>query len=119
MPAAKYDLIIEEGSKFDLDITWKDEDESLIDLTGYEARMQIRVYKNSQTYLAEWTSDDYITLGGAAGTIAIEVGADVTADLHWQDFKGYYDLEIYDPNDDSNVTRILEGRVRYSREVTR
>lgn len=118
MPAAKYDIIIEEGAKFELDITWEDEDGNAVDLTGLSARMRFKRSKSDTTTLAEWNSDSGdITLGGAAGTIAVAIGADVTADLDWYDFKPYYNLEIYDAGDSTNVTRILEGRVEYSKDI--
>jgi len=118
MPAAKYDLIIEEGAKFELDITWTDNSGTAIDLTGLSARLRMKRNKTDATTLAEWTSDaGDITIGGSAGTIAVSIGADITAGLDWYDFKPYYNLEVYDALDSSNVTRLLEGRIKYSRDI--
>jgi hypothetical protein len=55
-----------------------------------------------------------ISLGGANGTIDIDILASKTGALTFK--WGYYDLELTDGS--SNVTRILEGRVRLSKQVT-
>jgi hypothetical protein len=116
MAAGNYDLVIEQGATFYQEIIWKDSSETPIDLTGYTARMQVRkTVKSSDTILSLTTENGRITLGDDAGTITLEVDAEDTADL--TEFCGVYDLEL--EAGDGTVTRLLQGQIEVSREVTR
>jgi hypothetical protein len=42
MAAGKYSFIIEQGATTNFQINWNDETGSAVDLSGYQARMQIR-----------------------------------------------------------------------------
>lgn len=115
MPAAEYDLIAEQGATFQRTLTWKDDDDSLIDLTGYTARMQVRPNVNSSSLVLDLTTENgRITLGGVAGTIDLVVAADVMATLNPQ--IAVYDLELISGIE---VTRIIEGEFIINPEVTR
>ena len=86
-----------------------------VDLTGYSARMQVRPETESSEVLVELTTENgRLTLGGAAGTIVMEIEADVTETF---DNDGVYDLEIY--NTDGKVYRVIKGRFVIQPEVTR
>jgi hypothetical protein len=116
MPAGKYDITIEEGATFLLSCTWKDAAGDPIDLTGYSAAMQVRRYKTAaDTLLDVSSSGGEITLGDAAGTIEVAIPATETAALTGE--VAVYDLELTDGS--GVVTRLLEGDVTISREVTR
>lgn len=116
MAAGNYDLTIEQGATFYQQIIWKDANEDPIDISGYTARMQIRkTVKATTSILSLTTENGRITLGGAAGTITLEVAAEDTADL--TEFCGVYDLEL--EASDGTVTRLLQGQIEVSREVTR
>lgn len=110
--AGNYDLTIEQGADFDATFTWKDDSDALIDLTGYTARMKIKTAVGGET-IASLTSAAGITLGGAAGTIAVHIAATDTAAYSFP--RAVYDLELVSG---ASVTRLLEGNVRLSREVT-
>lgn len=112
MAAGKYHLTIEQGATFARTFTWKDENDDPIDLTSYTARAKMKT--PSGTEIASLTDADGLTLGGAAGTIAMELSADATAAMTFE--IGVWDLELEDDND--VVTRLLEGDVWLSREVT-
>jgi hypothetical protein len=116
MPAAYHDIYIEQGATFVKEIIWKDEDGNPFDLTGFTARMQIRRKKSSETseYTAT-TENGSINLGDDAGTISILIPAIYTADFDFT--KGVYDLELISYA--GVVTRVLEGGVEVSKEVTR
>lgn len=117
MGAGTYHITIEQGSNFELVITWKDEDGELIDLTGYTARMQVRrEFSDSSAMLSLTTENGRITLGGVLGTITISVPASVTSTLSWQG-KALYDLELVSSG--GQVTRLLKGKVTLELEVTR
>ncbi len=42
MAASKYTFTVEQGTTTDFEIQWNDSDNQPIDLTGYEAKMQIK-----------------------------------------------------------------------------
>lgn len=116
MSAGKYDFYIEQGATFYQPIVWKDENDDPVDLTGYTARMQIRkTVKSTDPLISLTTTNGRITLGGAQGTVTLEIAAEDTADF--TTFCGVYDLEV--EASDGTVTRLLEGQVEISREVTR
>ena len=112
----RYDMTIYQGASFDTTLTWKVGDPATpVNLTGYTARLQVRTSTDAATTALELTtSNGGITLGGAAGTIALAVSASATTSLS----PGYYvyDLELVNG---STVTRLVEGRVTVSAEVTR
>ena len=87
-----------------------------IDLTGYDARMQIREKRTSSTFIEELTvGNGGITLGGALGTIALLIDDATTAGYTFK--TAVYDLEIISAG--SIVTRLLQGTVTLSTEATK
>lgn len=111
-----YDFHIDQGATFRKVIVWKDPNDVPINLTDYTARMQIRKTINSdEVYVEATTENGYITLGGANGTIEISIPASVTKDFQFR--RGVYDLEL--ESSGGIVTRLLQGCVFVSREVTR
>ena len=118
MAASKVNLSIQQGATFRKKITWKTgTPATLVDLTGYTARMQIREEVVAEAVLIELsTANSRITLGGAAGTIELYLPPSVTEAIDWE--SGVYDLELVEP-DGINVVRLFEGSVTISPEVTR
>jgi len=114
MAAGLYDITIEQGATFQLNLTWKDSNGSPINLTGYSARMQVRESYESEDVIVSLVSPTNITLGGALGTILITIANSVTSSLSF--VEGVYDLELIVG---STVTRLLQGKAIISREVTR
>jgi hypothetical protein len=112
----RYDLEIKQGATLSLTATWKDSTEAVINLTGYTARMQVRSAYDATSTILSLTSSSGITLGGAAGTIAITASATVTAALT-APWAGVWDLELVSGG--GVVTRLLEGAATVSPEVTR
>lgn len=111
-----YDLIIYVGATFTRRVVWKDSLGALIDLTGYTARMQIRQsVRNPAILLTLTTENGGITLGGAAGTVDLLLTSTQTAALTAR--AGVYDIELIDST--GVVTRLLQGAVEISPEVTR
>tara|TARA_R110000868_G_scaffold19150_4_gene82786 strand:+ start:5585 stop:5935 length:351 start_codon:yes stop_codon:yes gene_type:complete len=116
MAAVNYDITIEQGATFQLNLVWKDPNGTAINLTGYTARMQVREKVTSTTALISLTTENGgITLGGAAGTIAVVAAATATDDITVK--RGVYDLELISSG--GIVTRLIEGCVTISPEVTR
>lgn len=116
MPAANYDILIEKGATFRLGLTWRDANGTPVDLTNWSARMQIRESINDAEAAVDLSSPSAgIALGGTAGTISVTITAAQTAALTIR--RGVYDLEVQDIV--GNVTRLLQGAVEVSPEVTR
>lgn len=116
MSAGKYDFYIEQGATFNKTITWNDGNSVPVNLSGYTARMQIRKSFSSDTPILTLTTENgHIALGGALGTITLTLQAADTEPL--ETFCGVYDLELESAS--GFVTRLLEGQVTISREVTR
>ena len=118
MVAARYDITIEQGSKFESTIIYKDSNGNIVDLTGYTAEMQIReTVASATTLITLSTSNGRITITGASGQIDLSINATDTDDLDFE--RGVYDLEITPASGADNTIRILQGKVALSKEVTR
>lgn len=116
MPAAKYNIVMEQGGKFEFTVRAKTADGLVMDLSGFSGKLQIRSSAPDVIVLFEAsTANGRIAIEGPTGTVAVAVGADVTAVQTWQ--AGVYDLEV--SNGASNVFRIVEGFAYLSPEVTR
>jgi hypothetical protein len=126
MSAGRYSFVIEQGSTLNLELQYKDANGNPIDLTDYSGKMQIRPSVGSVT--------EYITLSSslqpdgtglnfsgsngttspASGSIGVYISA-ISSSLLTFD-TGLYDMELYSG---SFVTRILEGQVKLSKEITK
>lgn len=117
MAAFKTGISILQGETFHKVYTWKAGAPAVpVDLTGCTARMQVRAQvQNADVLLELSTANGRIGLGGAAGTITLDLSATDTAALAWT--LGVYDLEIVHP--DGSVRRLMAGPVKVSPEVTR
>lgn len=121
MPAGKLDLIIEKGAKREIVLNYKDSNGNPISLADYEARMQSRATIESTEVIFQVTSDpgDGIILesGAETGRVDILIGATLTTGI--SEDVGVYDLELYNPLDNDDVIRLIEGDVEFRDEVTR
>ena len=109
-------MIIEIGATFGIVITWRDENDALVDLTGYTARMQIRETAKDAAQIIELTTENgRIALGGALGTITLSIAVADTEAI--TDERGAYDLELINPS--TEVTRLIKGQVTFPSNVTR
>lgn len=125
MPAGKYNLLIEQGATFQLELQYKDSNNNAIDLTGYSGRMQIRPSIGSTvSYLclssslqADGTGLNFSGSDGStppsSGSIGIYISAISSSALTFD--QGVYDLEIASG---SFVARLLQGNVQLNKEVT-
>lgn len=125
MPAGKYNILIEQGATFQLELQYKDSNNNAIDLTGYSGRMQIRPSVGSTvSYLClssslqpDGTGLNFSGSNGStpptSGSIGIYISAVSSSALTFN--QGVYDLEIASG---SFVARLLQGNVQLSKEVT-
>jgi hypothetical protein len=110
-----YDLEILQGSTYSKEFTYQDSEGDPIDLTGYDARMQIRQTYDAPVIIELTTgTEGGITLGDALGTITITIPADKTEEFIFK--KAKYDLELVLG---TNVQRVLQGDVLLSKEITK
>ncbi|MFT0547505.1 hypothetical protein ACMHYO_14380 [Allopusillimonas ginsengisoli] len=97
-------LEIKQGDTFHLEILWNDSEGVPVDMTGCEARMQLRRTPGAPIALDMSTQNGRITLG--LGSITLDVSAQdmqgVTAP------SGVFDLQIEYPDD--RVKTILGGK---------
>lgn len=120
MVAANLDLVIEQGTTNIIVVAYKDSAGAAIPLTGYIARMTIRQTIDSSVALVTALSTGVspkLVITTATGLITLTLPATETDDYAW--IGGYYDLEIEAAAPGSAVTRLLQGKVSVSREVTR
>ena len=123
MPSAKYDFkntaikrnACEQGADFNFVFTWKDQSNIAINLSGYSARMQVRLTPQSASPVLDLLSGSAITLGGAAGTISISISNSQTSGLSPGEF--YYDLVL--TSGTGVKTRLVEGVFEVTASVTR
>jgi hypothetical protein len=112
--AGEYNFTIEQGATFNLLMTWKI-DNVAVNLTGYTARLQARIDVDETDTILSLTTGAGITLGGAAGTISLDQTATQTALLPKGEY--VYDLDLQSSG--GIVTRLLQGELNISAEVTR
>jgi hypothetical protein len=128
MSASNYDFPIEQGSSFRLSLTYKDNNGDVIDLTGYCARLTMKVgteeYKVFSTLNNDYTEYKF-TIDGPEGTINLLIPASSTNSYNFNSAK--YDLELQSPQDLYNgggkyTIRVLYGNIsiikRFSQSTT-
>lgn len=93
--AGRVDFIMEQGARWYPDLLqWLDSDGDPRSLASYAAKMQIRLNKATTSVLAVMSSAfGDITLGGANGTIQIDMSAERTDDLSFT--RAFYDLLFF------------------------
>ena len=105
----------EQGATFSWVFTLKDNNGVVVDLTGYTARMHVRVTAATASTIIELTTaNSRIVLGGTDGTITLALTATETAALTAGSY--VYDLELLSG---SSVQRLLEGDFVVTSEVTK
>lgn len=115
MTAGLYNFTIDQGSNWNLNVIYKDENGAVINLTGYTAAMQLRQNYNSDAAdLTLTTSNGGIVITGAQGKLVLAATAAQTGALESGNY--VYDLEI---TSGGVVTRILQGQITVAGEVTR
>jgi len=112
MSAARYDLVIDQGSDFAVEFTVA-ESGVVKNLTGYSARAQLRPSKGSSTLSASFVCTTPSPTNGKINmSLANGVSAGLTAGRY------FYDLEIH-TGSNVIVSRLLFGEVTITQEVTR
>lgn len=114
MTAANVDLVIEQGATWIYQLTLLTAAGAAYDVSGYTVRMHIREDISDTTPLETLTTTDG-EISIATNVVTLTLSATATAALVFVD--GVYDIEMVSPA--GVVTRLMQGRVSLSREVTR
>ena len=112
MAAGKYNITIDQGSDYALQLTVK-ENAVAKDITGYGVRGQLRPSITSSTLTASFTGS---LVTAASGILKVELTNTTTAAM--SPGKYYYDVEIYTSNN-AIVQRLIQGTATVRAEVTR
>jgi hypothetical protein len=123
MAAGKYSFIIEQGSTTNFSIVYTDSNGIPVDLSYYSAKMQIRPYPGSNDVIATLSSSlngDGTGLNmsnAASGAIGIYIASCTSSMFNFNEAS--YDLDVVSGSGNCPyVNRILEGKVKLSKEVT-
>ena len=111
MSAGIYNFTLNQGATFSRQMTVK-ENNSPLNLTGHTAAMQLRSTYDSSTVALSMTA---AVINATQGILSISATATATAALEEGIY--VYDLEI--TTSAGVVTRLLQGQVTVSPEVTR
>ena len=141
MASGKYNFTIEQGATVDFEVNYADSSGNPIDLTTYDhARMKIKQTKSSTTAIIYLSS----SIGGAphgtvfdsngdqtglsllgsplnlkprtSGSIGVFISAESSSQFSFD--QAFYDLELVSGSSAPIVYRILEGKIKLSKEVT-
>lgn len=106
--ASKANLVIDQGSTYSVSISIFDAEGDPLNVTGYTSRSQLRKHYTSSNAVTFQTSL-------SNGEISLALTANQTTSLIPGRY--VYDVELIDQS--NNVTRIVEGIVTVTPEVTR
>ena len=115
--AVSYNTVIDQGATWYLTVTYENPNGTPINITDYTAALQLRSLPSDPTAVLSLTTGAGITITGATGTVAITASAAQTRAIDEGNY--YYDLEISSPASPSVVTRLVQGQIVVSAEVTR
>lgn len=107
--ATKLNLLIDQGAEFIATINLNDESGGAVDISSYDGRAQIRKH---------YTSSNAVNMTVATsntGTITLSLTSSQTDDIVAGRY--VYDVELVDAS--NNVSRIVEGIVTVTPNVTR
>lgn len=114
MAASTLDLLIEQGTTWSYVLKLTDPEGAAVDLTAATAKMQVRDKAGGFILVVELSTDNSrIAIDGAQGTITLNLTDGETRGLKGGTYA--YDLEL---TQGSTVTRLVQGRVVVSPEVT-
>lgn len=111
-----------QGQTWRFTLRLRDDAGTPLNLTGYTARMHVRESVESETLILDLTTEnDGLEIDPLAGEIAGDVSAVDTADLplNFEPQTWVYDLEIVSDAIVPVVTRVMQGNISASPEVTR
>tara|TARA_R110002153_G_scaffold274011_1_gene446566 strand:+ start:35 stop:421 length:387 start_codon:yes stop_codon:yes gene_type:complete len=128
MAAGRYNFTIEQGATFRRTFKYKNSEGVGIDLSLHDVTMQIRESAAAANFIldvneAGATKHDNTSITSTKFTVStvnnnefsLVIDADTTASMSFD--TAQYDIEVKDSLDE--VTRLLQGNIKLSREVTK
>jgi len=106
--ASKANLVVDQGSTYSITINLDDVNGDPMDVSGYTSRAQMRKH---------YTSSNAVTFTTAISNGSLTISLTSTQTANIVSGRYVYDAELIDRFD--NVTRIVEGIVTVTPEVTR
>lgn len=103
------DFTVKRGETFKVDIYFKDNNKNIVDLTGYEAKSQIRPSVENNELIAEIQC----TVIEDEGIVHLELPKEITYEIP----AGSYFYDLYLTKDGIN-TYYLQGRFIFTKYVT-
>lgn len=122
MPAGNYDFHVEQGVKAWFEVEYKDPASNPKDLTGYQGRGHVKMNMGDHQPVAEL---DIEITDAPAGKLRITLPASALQNVtiptpaYNKKYKAVYDVELFIPDDDDSIVRLLNGFVYISPEVTK
>lgn len=113
MDPAKYNFKIWKGVTKRLTLRWRDAEGTLVPLTGYTAKMQVRNRAGGNVLIELSTANGRIALT-SPGIIELYIPANSSNDI--LQTSGPYDLKVYPPGGDELM--IIIGTVTFVTTVT-
>ena len=112
--AGIYNFIIDQGSTYTVQMVYQDGGGNPINLTGYTAKMQLRLqYGDPVAALTLTTENGGITINGPTGTINLLATDEQTLLLEPTFY--VYDLDIISGG---TIERLIQGQITVRPEVT-
>lgn len=118
MASNLHNFSLNQGSDYVIPLRLQDSAGTPLDLSGYSARMQIRRTAGACLAIDDLSSEGEaprIKIDAEAGKILLNFPHDITE--KWPTGAMVYDIEITSPS--GQITRILQGNLNVSAEVTR
>lgn len=106
--AQKLNIVIDQGTSFYTTFNVNDDAGNPIDLTGYIGSSQLRKHYTSSN------ATPFTVTMDSSGTVQLSMTSNVTSSLTAGRY--VYDVEVYDG---SNTSRLVEGIVTVTPQVTR
>ena len=130
MAAGIYNFTIEQGSTFQRTFKYKDSNGDPISLSNHDISMDIRESVDSPTTILDISEEQGIKSDGNTTSntnfvvstsntneFTLTIDADTTDSMSFN--TAVYDIEVKDNSTPPVVTRLLQGKIKLSKEVTR
>lgn len=110
-PLRKDDLLIPQGATWEMHWPIQNTDKSDADLSGWDARSQVRASRSDDTVLHEFDA----SVSGS--DVVLKVSAAESSAWDWR--QGVYDVELFKDEAVVRVVRVTQGTITVDLETTR